>query len=548
MFVRAQRSGKRTYLLVVENEWAGGKVRQKILHRLGRLDILQQTGKLDALMLSMQRFSQKFAVLGATQSAQAQTGQSCRIGPALIFERLWQQIGTDKVLSGLLGKRKFTFSVERAVFLTVLHRLFCSGSDRAAAKWKANYRIKGVEDIELHQIYRAMAWLGQPLSISEQFGATPFAPRCTKDVIEEQLFKSRRDLFAGLDLVFFDTTSIYFEGAGGETIGKNGHSKDHRPDLKQMVVGMILDDQGNPLCSEMWPGNVTDVKTLVPVVDRLRTRFGVGNVCIVADRGMISKETIREIERRGWKYVLGVRMRKSKDVKDKVLSQPGRYQQVFGKSKDSKAPSPLKVKEVTIGSERYIVCLNEDQAVKDRADREAIVESLREALKRGDKSLIGNKGYRRFVAGRGQRFVIDERKVMQEARYDGKWVLTTNTNLSAKATALKYKQLWMVESIFRSMKSLLQTRPIFHKCDATIRGHVFCSFLALLLRKELENRLEQKGFTVEWADVLRDLDNLVEMEITVSDKCYTIRSNTEGTIAKVFGACGVALPPLLSQC
>jgi len=548
MFVRAQRSGKRTYLLVVENEWAAGKVRQKVLHRLGRLDILQKTGKLDALMLSMQRFSEKFAVLGASESVQARTGRSCSIGPALIFERLWRQTGIDKVLSGLLGKRKFTFSVERAVFLTVLHRLFCSGSDRAAAKWKANYRIKGVEDIELHQIYRAMGWLGQPLGADEQFGATPFAPRCTKDVIEEQLFKSRRDLFAGLDLVFFDTTSIYFEGAGGETIGKNGHSKDHRPDLKQMVVGMILDEQGNPLCSEMWPGNVTDVKTLVPVVDRLKTRFGVGNVCIVADRGMISKETIREIEKRGWKYVLGVRMRKSKEVRDKVFSQGGRYQQVFGKSKDSKAPSPLKVKEVAIGPKRYIVCLNEDQAAKDRADREAIVGSLREALKRGDKSLIGNKGYRRFVASRGQRFVIDEQKVRQDARYDGKWVLTTNTNFSAKAAALKYKQLWMVESIFRSMKSLLETRPIFHKCDATIRGHVFCSFLALLLRKELENRLEQKGLTIEWADVIRELDDLIEMEITVSDKHYTIRSDTAGTVAKVFSACGVALPPMLSQC
>jgi transposase len=546
MFVRAQKSGKRTYLLIVENDWAGGKVRQKVLHRLGRLDILQQSGKLDALMLSMQRFSDKLAVLGAAESDQVQTGQGCRIGPALIFERLWQQIGIDKVLTDLLDKRNFGFSVERAVFLTVLHRLFCSGSDRSASKWKNNYRISGVENIELHQVYRAMGWIGQPLGADKQFGATPFAPRCTKDEIEEQLFKSRRDLFAGLDLVFFDTTSIYFEGAGGESIGQNGHSKDNRPDLKQMIVGVILDNDGNPLCSEMWPGNVTDVKTLVPVVDRLKIRFGVGNVCIVADRGMISEDTIKEIKKRRWKYVLGVRMRNSKEVKDKVLSRPGSYQEVFAKSKDSKAPSPLKVKEVSIGSKRYIVCLNEDQATKDKADREAIVESLREALKRGDKKLVGNKGYRRFIASRGQRFEIDEQKVTQETRFDGKWVLTTNTNLSAKAAALKYKQLWMVESIFRSMKSLLETRPIFHKCDATIRGHVFCSFLALLLRKELEDRLEQKGFNVEWADVIRDLDNLVEMEITVSGKNYMVRSNTEGTIAKVFGACGVALPPMLS--
>jgi len=548
MFVRAQKSGKRTYLLVVENEWAAGKVRQKVLHRLGRLDILQKTGKLDALMLSMQRFSEKFAVLGASENARIQTGPSCTIGPALIFERLWHQLGMDQILSKLLGSRKFTFPVERAIFLAVLQRLFCPGSDRAGAKWKTDYRIHGVQEIELHQIYRAMGWLGEPLGISEQFGATPFSPRCTKDLIEEQLFVSRRDLFTSLDMVFFDTTSIYFEGAGGETIGQNGFSKDHRPDLKQMIVGMVLDNAGNPLCSEMWPGNVADVKTLVPVADRLKSRFGVGNVCMVADRGMISQETIRDIERRRWKYVLGVRMRQSNEVRDQVLSHGGRYQQVFGKSHSSKAPSPLKVKEVLLGSERYIVCLNEDQAAKDKADREAIVGSLREALRRGDKSLIGNKGYRRFIASQGQRFVIDEQKVKQEARYDGKWVLTTNTDLSAETVALKYKQLWMVESIFRSMKSLLGTRPVFHKCDETIRGHVFCSFLALLLRKELENRLEQKGLTAEWADVIRDLDNLVEMEIEVSDKRYKIRSQTAGTVAKVFSACGVALPPMLSQC
>ena len=451
------------------------------------------------------------------------------------------------MLSNLLADRQFEFSVERAVFLTVLHRLFCPGSDRAAEKWKLDYRIKGVGKIELHQLYRTMGWLGQPLGSKEQAGATPFAPRCTKDLIEEALFASRRDMFTSLDLVFFDTTSIYFEGSGGETIGQLGHSKDHSGDLNQMIVGMVLDDQGNPLCSEMWPGNVTDVKTLVPVVNRLKTRFDVGNVCIVADRGMISVQTKQEIEKRHWKYILGVRMRRCKEVKEIVLSRSGRYQEVFAKSDRSKAPAPLKVKEVSVEGRRYIICLNEDQAVKDRYDREAIVASLRDALGHGDKSLIGNKGYRRFVQTKGERFAIDEQKIKDEARYDGKWVLTTNTELSAQELALKYKQLWMVEAIFRSMKSLLETRPIFHKCDATIRGHVFCSFLALLLCKELQDRLTNKGLALEWADVIGELDNLVEMDLCVSGKEYTLRGPATTTVAQVFSACGVALPPVLQQ-
>jgi hypothetical protein len=136
-----------------------------------------------------------------------------------------------------------------------------------------------------------------------------------KDLIEEQLFARRRDLFSDLDIVFFDTTSIYFEGEGGETIGRRGHSKDHRPDLKQMVVGIVLDQNGNPICSELWPGNTAGMSSLVPIMERLQSRFGIGSVCIVADRGMISAETLAEVEKRESTYILGVRMRSSTEAK-----------------------------------------------------------------------------------------------------------------------------------------------------------------------------------------------------------------------------------------
>jgi transposase len=325
-----------------------------------------------------------------------------------------------------------------------------------------------------------------------------------------------------------------------------------------MVVGVILDDAGRPICSELWPGNTADVKTLVPIVERLRRQFSVGQVCIVADRGMISKETIREIEGRKWQYILGVRMRSSKEARREVLSRPGRYEEVYAKSPIKNDPSPLKVKEVWVheqdeesgqrAARRYVVCLNEDRAAKDRRDREAVVAALADALKHGDKSLIGNKGYRRYVRAEGKRFSIDAKKIEQEARFDGKWVLTTNTALTARQLALKYKQLWMVEAMFRSMKSLLETRPIYHKCDETIRGHVFCSFLALMLRKELLDRIEAKGWHVEWADLIGDLNDLIEIEIRVEGKGYIVRNETKGSAGKAAQACGVALPPVLRPC
>ena len=545
MFVRTQTNGSRTYLLIVDNQWVDGKVKQRVLHRLGRLDELLASGDLDALLQSLGRFSEKLAVLGAHARGESLTTRTARIGPSLIFQRLWETCAIDKVLTALLRNRHFEFSVERAVFLTVLHRLFAPGSDRAAEKWKEDYAIQGASELSLHHLYRAMAWLGEALPKDQQSGSTPFVPRTIKDLVEEELFAQRRDLFSGLDLVFFDTTSLYFQGEGGESIGKRGHSKDHRPDLKQMVVGMVLDEKGNPVCSELWPGNTADVKSLVPIVERLKTRFHLGEVCIVADRGMISAETLAEVEKRKWKYILGVRMRSSTEAKQ-VVARGGRYAEVHPTSEDPKDPSPLKVKQVWVENKRrYIVCVNEDQAAKDRHDREAVTALLGDALKRGDKSLVGNKGYRKFLCGGSKTFVVDQDKIKEEARYDGKWVLTTNTDLPAAEVALKYKQLWMVEDVFRSMKSLLDTRPIFHKCDETIRGHVFCSFLALLLRKQLQDRLASKDCRPEWADVIRDLDNLIEMEIAIDGKGYVFRGPAKGSVGKVFQSCAVALPPTL---
>ncbi len=548
MFFRQKQSGKNTYLQIVESKWENGRSKQNVIVTCGRLDVLKKSGKLDSLLRSGLRFSEKLAVLDAHRKGEAPSVQTKRIGPDLVFGKVWKQLAIADVINSMLQGRKYEFSVERAIYTTVLHRLFDPGSDRAAEKWQKNYTIENTQGLELHHFYRAMGWIGEPLSKKKQNGATPFSPRCQKDEIEEHLFSRRRNLFSEFDLVFFDTTSIYFEGEGGDTLGKRGNSKDHRPDLNQMVVGIILDNDGNPVCSEFWPGNTTDVKTLVPVVERLKKRFGIHRICIVADRGMISAKTLKEIEEQGWEYILGARMRKQKEVKQDVLARAGRYREVYAKSKDKKAPSPLKVKEVFVGDNRYIVCHNEDQALKDRKDRDAIVESLQKTLKRGDKSLVGNKGYRKFLKRGETTFEVDEKKCKEEVRYDGKWVLRTNTGLSSTEVALKYKELWMVEDIFRSMKSLLETRPIYHKCDETIRGHVFCSFLALLLRKEVQDRLEKRNWgDIEWNDVIHDLDELQEIETVFSNKSFVLRSETKGVAGKVIQAVGVSLPQAIRQ-
>jgi hypothetical protein len=547
MFFRQKRSGGYVYLQIVENHWEKGRSRQRVVATVGRLDQLQASGQLDGLLRSGAKFAQAVMVLSAHRRGDVPAIRHSRIGPALVFGRLWGELQIPQVIERLLAGRRFELPLERILFLTVLHRLFVSGSDRSCVlNWKEHYAIPGIESVELHHVYRAMAWLGERLPEDQQAGATPFAARCTKDAFEEALFDRRRDLFSHLDLVFFDTTSIYFEGEGGVELGQYGHSKDHRPDCKQMVVGAILDGAGRPLCCELWPGNVTDVKTLIPVVDRLQKRFRIRSICIVADRGMISQDTIAQLqqEQRKVHYLLGARLRNVKEIYENVLSRGGRYRAVRGPREKSTDPSPLKVKEVRVEDRRYVVCLNEEQARKDRADREAIVESLRKQLQHGDKALVGNKGYRKYLHSEGPKFSIDEAKVKWEERFDGKWVLQTDLEeMTAEEAALQYKQLWMVEEMFRTAKTLLETRPIFHKCDETIRGHVFCSYLALLLRKELQDRLEAQGDKLEWAELLRDLEALAYTEVESEGKRFLLRSDLAGTTAAVFRAVGVAIPP-----
>jgi hypothetical protein len=547
MFVREKRIGSYSYLYLVETVRENGKTKQRIIRNLGRKEAVDAAGDLDRLARSAARLSQRSMVLSLIEDANMPEVACRRIGAPLLFERLWQESGCRTVVQDLLAGRRFEFAVERAVFLTVLHRLVVSGSDRACEHWREDYRIDGVDDLGLHHLYRAMAWLGEELPQSEQAVQT-LAPRCIKDLVEEQLFARRRDLFSELSVVFMDTTTLYFEGRGGDTLGQKGHSKDYRPHLNQMVVGIIVDQNGRPVCSEMWPGNTTDVTTLIPVIDRLRRRFAIGRVCVVADRGMISAETIAGLEERGLEYILGVRERSSKEVYEVVLNDPKPSVSLVI-ARGRRPDTELEAKDVWVGERRYVVCRNLNEAKRDAEVREAVLRSLRKSLRGGgDKALVGNSAYRRYLKTPDDKhFEIDEKRVAEDARFDGLYILRTNMHLDALAVMLRYRELLKVEDIFRTAKSILVTRPIYHQTDEAIRGHVFCSFLALVLRKALEDRLAAAHLKPEWGALIRQLDRLQEIETEQDDKHFVLRTPVTGEVGRVFQAVGIALPPNIRE-
>jgi hypothetical protein len=550
MFFRVKPSGERRYLQIVETTRDGARTVQRVLATLGRVEGLEAAGRLDALLRSGARFSETALLVSSLQAGTLQASASLRIGLPMVFGRLWEQAGCRAVIERLAAGRSFGFALERAVFASVLHRLAVSGSDRAGETWLDAYHIDGADGLELHQLYRAMAWLGEELA--DQSGATRAARR-TKDLIEEALFARRRGLFSDLSVVLCDTTSLLFYGPGGASLGQRGKSKDHRPDLRQVVVGVVLDAEGRPICSETWPGNATDVKALLPVTTRLRERFGIARMCVVADRGMISAETIGALEAHGIDYILRARERSDNEVRKVVLADHKPMMPLVV-PRARGAETAIEVKEVVVGDwgaglkpRRYVVCFNPEEARRDAA-RAAILDSLRLKLRQGDKALIGNAGYRRFLATpREGRFEIDADRIAEDARFDGLSVLRTNSKLPTLSIALAYRQLWKVEAIFRTAKSILETRPIHPQSDAAIAGHLFCSFLALLLRKELDERLADAGVAAEWGDVARDLDRVEQVTVEQGGKRFLLRPHAPGSAGSVFKATGVALPPLVRQ-
>ena len=521
MFVREKTfknkdGSTRTYLQLVESAREGDRVRQKVIANLGRLDQLRQDGQLERLVEGFGRYTQ--LTLVKEKAAELKTGRDREWGPALVFSALWDRLGVGPIVRDLAGGTEMEFDVDAALFAMALNRLTDPCSKLGVSRWADTVYCPSFEGLELQHYYRALDFVS-----------------AHKETVEERLFERVRDLFhLRLDLVFWDTTSTYFEGRGPEPLARFGHSKDSRPDRLQLMIGLLMTQEGIPVAHEVFPGNTADVKTFAGVLKTLKQRFQIRRVILVGDRGMVSGPVLEEIEAENMEYIVGVKMRKAKAMEE-VLSRAGRYKEV----KDN-----LRVKEVELDGERYVVCLNPEEAKRDRQAREEMVAKLRERLQKdGLKSLVGNSGYRRFLKVAGTEACVDEDTVKKEERYDGKYVLRTNNRaLRPDEVALAYKELWRVEQAFREMKSGLDLRPIFHWTEPRVRGHIVVCFLAFLLQSALRRRLEEAEREVSYTDLIHDLKQVRAFELELDGVKYLLRPPLYGCSYEGFKAAGIRPP------
>jgi hypothetical protein len=526
MFIRAKKSGSknspRHYLQIVESFRDGQSVCQRVICTLGRLDLLQESGQIDALVQNLARFSQTMKALAVSRKGQVESCQTRCWGPALVFEKLWQKQLLPDFIHKLSAERHFRFDIERASFALALQRLCEPGSDLQGSQWLKTVECNGFKTLELQHLYRTVGFLHD-----------------VRANLEKELFFRDRDIFSHkLDLLFLDTTSTYVYGQQESDFRRRGYSRDHRPDLLQYVLCVAVDSKGWPVTWEIFPGNTADIEAFKHIVGRMQERFPIiGKVIVVADRAMLSAETLKmlaEDSESPFDYILGCKLRKNKEVREQILTCGGRYQKV----KDN-----LEVKEVLFDGRRYVVCRNPEEAKKDEAVREAIIAKLKDTIERyGPKALVKNRGYARFVKIRKDGISINTAAVEADRRFDGKFVLRTNTQLSPAEVARTYKGLWRVERAFREEKSTLQVRPIYHQRDDTSIGHIVASFLALRLEVDLSMQLDKKGIESSWPDLMRDLKRLQAVHISMDGHCYRIRTDFEGTAYQAFKAAGVQPP------
>lgn len=545
------------YVQLAHNRRVDGVTRAEVLVNLGREDALEPEG-LRRLVGSINRYLGEGDPGGDDAGHGAGEGlsvvESRPVGVAWLLDGLWSQLGVDDALAKVLGGRRFTTAVERVIFAMVANRAIDPASKLATAEWaSADVAISGLESMTDDQAYRAMDLLVEADATAE---------------VQEAVFFAVADLLnLEVDVLFFDTTSTYFERDTDEGDGgfrRYGHSKDHRPDLPQIVIGLAVTREGIPVRCWCWPGNTNDNSILPEVKDGLRG-WRLGRVVTVVDRGFSSEANLKYLQRAGGHYIAGERMRDGNKTAAEALARQGRYQSV----RDN-----LRVKEVRLDSEpgrRWIVCHNPDEATRDKAIRDANIARLEtelaaiEAARTRDVARAKTKAKKADVAdahrraecalrdhqslGRylrqtpAGRLRIDRAKIRAEERLDGKYLLSTSDpDLSAEDVALGYKNLLEAERGFRDLKSTLELRPVFHRLEPRIRAHVLICWLALLLIRVAERRT---GAT--WRTIATELGRVHAVTLTGSAGTVTQTTPPSGQSAGFLSACGVDPLPRITR-
>lgn len=510
----------RRYLYLVATRRIKGRIKQIIMANFGRIEDVDKI--IPDIATKISKYTNKLKLIDLAKDMRSDWVKE--YGPVIIFKRIWDRLGLNKLFDKYLEKRKIEFDTKERIYSMVLNRIMEPMSELGTHRWAKNlYGFKEAND--MHQWYRALKFL---------IGH--------KDRLEIDLYESQKDLFhQEIDVVLMDTTSVVYFGDGNkaEDILDYGYSKQKRFDLKQVIVGIIMSKEGMPIGHEVYPGNTNDVNAFKEMIKAVNLRFKIRRVIIVCDKGMITQKNIRVLELDGYEYIVGLRMRRLKRKDAEIILSRGNMKSIT---------KELKGKEVDFEKRRLIVCFSEEEAQKDKEKRKEIVARLSEKLKtQGLKSILVNKEYRKYLKIEAKKPKINNAAIKAEELFDGKFVLQTNTKMDWKEIVSAYKDLWQVEAAFRTLKSELEMGPIYHHTESGIRAHIFVCFLALLLRITLEKDLKTINNNISINRVIEDIKKIKAIQITLKNIPIILRTELEGNAHYAFKAVGLKIPPRILE-
>jgi len=522
MFIRVIKVKNHSYLNIIETFRQGGKVKQRSLGSLGRVDKLKTSGQLIKLALNLLEFAQKKVLL--LDNLKLKEISRKNWGAVRILKKIWDDFKFPALFKSITSSRKIQFDFFSAVSLMLLDRLIQPQSKlKSFQKQDYYYQIK---TNALQHLYRALDLLAE-----------------NKEKIENFLFERNVSLFnMSVDVVLYDVTTLYFESVRKDDLRDFGFSKDCKINEVQIILGLLVDLEGRPVGFDLFAGNQFEGHTLKHALEKIKQRFAVNQVIFIGDQAMFSRANLKLISEAKERYIMGARLRnKSREIKEQVLNPEG-YSTLVSNEEEI-----FKFKEIKNGEDRLIVSWSKKRAEKDKKDRERLILKAQKMLENGSQ-IISRRGALKYLEIKSEvNPELNTKRIEEEEKWDGYYAIQSNCPELEGAKLLDYyHQLWKIEESFRIFKSHLETRPIFHWTARRIKGHLVLCFMAFLLERTLELELKSQGVEYSAQRIREALSSLEFSQIELEGQTFYLRSAVEGLANELLRAFKIKIPPSLS--
>jgi transposase len=522
MFIKRTRGGSKSnpiyYIQIVESYREKDKTRHRVLANLGREEELMATGALDNLMEKLAVISRQYFLLSRSQE---NIKNALIYGPMLVVNFLWKHLQMESLLGDIQQQYKIEFDLELAVKLMISNRLINPLSKLAIDKWKENIYGENFDKIELQHLYRSLDILAEH-----------------KDMVERSFFEKTRSLFKSVvSIVFYDLTTLYFESQQADALRKYGYSKENKTDCIQVVIGLVINQDGLPISYHLFPGNTFEGKTVAPVLERLRKDFLLEKIIFVGDKGIVSEEIMGELSAAGYEYIIAAKISKVSDQYHKEILSRGKYIAI---------DDNISTWQIIIEGQRLVLGYSKQRAERDKKQRELLLERLQKRLDKSDRpKSVTKSAYNSYLRMEGNsRMVIDQQQVTGKAKWDGFFgFYTNNRSMSNKEIVLTYQMLWQIENSFRVLKSTLDLRPVYHWTAKRIQGHIMICFLSLYILRAIEFKINrQEKLNLSTDEIFYHLDKIKAVTLKAFGKKVVMRTEITDENNLVLRTLGIKIP------